>query len=696
MAIKFYTNRRGLDWPLLTREVEKLAVLYTSRNVVGLLDVGWNHDPPFFVMEYLENGSLAARLERGPLPVADAVRMTKAIGRALVHAHGSGILHCDLKPANVLLDNEGEPRLGDFGQSRLTTEQSPALGTLFYMGPEQADLGGVPDARWDVYALGALLYHMITGAPPHRTPQIEVEIRSAATLEERLENYRREIIASPSPSAHRRVPGVDKELSRVIEGCLKRNAEDRLPNAQVVLDLLERREENQAKRPLIALGFLGPILLLCAMTWIAHSSVPKAVGKAGDHLSDRALAGNTVSALILADSIHRELRTRRERLEELADDEAVRSIVRDASGLSREELIPLIEEADDAESEPAAAYAALNRSKSESDRSLREEGRTVDQSWFVQDAQGRQIYRQPSRDRDDQPQGTIGKPYHWRSYFHGGGEDLDRSTPVGATVLRTRPGVSAPFRSDATGQYMVAIAVPVWDETHHAWIQEGRVGEDPGQVIGVLARTLHLSELLSQWEEMVGEPGGGTNRTDRFLSLVTATDDEADVFKATLLDHPWMTEEHLRAVTSEGRTRRADVAVETRRKNGRTAAAAAGGGDLGVPRTRLSRSDRAGSGRVRPSVAGRLRAGQGYALDRRRAGKGGNGPATGRGRQADLHPRRFRGDRRLRPAPRPAVVSHQPRFGVAAPGAFVRRIQGERSAGRWLAGAAWFNRSIED
>ena len=94
VAIKFYTNRRGVDWSLLGREVEKLAVLYTSRNIVGLLAVGWDHDPPYYVMEYLENGSLAARLAVGPLTTTDAVRIATRVSQALVHAHGSGILHC--------------------------------------------------------------------------------------------------------------------------------------------------------------------------------------------------------------------------------------------------------------------------------------------------------------------------------------------------------------------------------------------------------------------------------------------------------------------------------------------------------------------------------------------------------------------------------------------------------------------------
>jgi len=135
VAIKFYTHRRGLDWSLLNREVEKLAVLYTSRHIVRLLEVGWDSEPPYFVMEYLQNGSLTSFLSEGPLPVQEAVRIAKSVLQALIHAHGSGILHCDLKPANVLLDANFEPRICDFGQSRLSDEQQPALGTLFYMAP---------------------------------------------------------------------------------------------------------------------------------------------------------------------------------------------------------------------------------------------------------------------------------------------------------------------------------------------------------------------------------------------------------------------------------------------------------------------------------------------------------------------------------------------------------------------------------
>src|SRR6185436_1073884 len=162
--------RGGVDWSLLSREVEKLRFLSADRYVVQLLDVGWDSEPPYYVMEYIEHGSLEDLLQaRMTMTVPEAVTLFREIAVGLAHAHGKGVLHCDLKPANVLLDSDLHPRLADFGQSRLSHEQSPALGTLFYMAPEQANLDAVPDARWDVYALGAILYRMLTGELPSRT-----------------------------------------------------------------------------------------------------------------------------------------------------------------------------------------------------------------------------------------------------------------------------------------------------------------------------------------------------------------------------------------------------------------------------------------------------------------------------------------------------------------------------------------------
>lgn len=511
VAIKFYARGRGVDWSLLSREVEKLAVLYTARNIVRLLDVAWDHDPPYFVMEYLDNGSLAQRLERGPIPVPEAVKIARSMAQALIHAHGSGVLHCDLKPANVLFDGAGEARLCDFGQSRLSSERTPALGTLFYMAPEQATLDGVPDARWDVYALGALLYQMLTGQAPGRQDGTERVLRQAGTTEERLAAYRQLISSSPPPSAHRNVPGVDKRLAEIVDRCLERDPARRLANAQIVVDMLEARDRAHSRRPLLILALLGPLLFLGAMYWMAESVFPDIVATAKENLTARALAGDVISARILAESIKQEILHRIEELETEAATDHLRLIVNQSSALSAEQLQAVCGD-QTSDTELVRSIRRLNATRESASRLH------ADRSWFLTDSKGRQIYRFPVE--ADTGKSSIGNPFHHRDYFHGQGQDLDKSVAQSTVTPRRKAGVSAAYKSTNSDQYAIAIAVPVWNE-------------DRSQVIGVLGRSLHLTDLLDQWEKQLQ---GEARPDQRFLALA-----ERRAKGLNLLDHHWMT-----------------------------------------------------------------------------------------------------------------------------------------------------------
>ena len=212
----------------MAQEVEKLVVLAADRHVVQLLDVGWDASPPYYVMDYIESGSLEDRIKSGNAMAVDrAVEVFKEVATGLMHLHGKGVLHCDLKPGNVLLDPDGKPRLADFGQSRLNTDNTSALGTLFYMAPEQADLRAAPDAKWDVYALGALLFTMLTGKPPYYSEQLKKKIEDAETLQARLKVYRNSLIDSKLPKNHRSIPGVDRTLGDVIDRCIATRPSDR-------------------------------------------------------------------------------------------------------------------------------------------------------------------------------------------------------------------------------------------------------------------------------------------------------------------------------------------------------------------------------------------------------------------------------------------------------------------------------------
>jgi hypothetical protein len=556
VAVKFYTHRRGLDWSLLNREVEKLAVLYTSRHIVRLLDVGWDSDPPYYVMEYLDNGSLSSFLADGPIPPHEAVRICRSILQALVHAHGSGILHCDLKPANVLIDAEFEARLCDFGQSRLSDEQKPSLGTLFYMAPEQADLKAVPDARWDVYALGTLMYHMLCGAPPYRTPENEALIRSTDSLEERLAVYRRIVRHSPRPTEHRRVRGVDKPLAEIVDRCLHLNVEKRFPNAQAVLDALDLREHQRSRRPMMALGVVGPAVLLLAMAPIIYLAFQNAEQKARESLTQRALEADAQAAGILAGSVEHEVRRRQRELEAVAEDATLRAVLSrlDQAGWEAQGSIAemneefdrrraaIVESNDDgnrvadlvAELEWARARIArqlddrreladlLEGNRKRNDQRLKDLGVETDASWFVDDAKGFQRWRSPLDEK------TIDKDYSWRDYFHGRGFHYDRTEVPADIAPLEHPYIAVPILSEASNGYAVPISVPIWC-----------LEDDPAKrrVIGVLALTVSLGQLLADYGENI--------RTENRLIAL------ADQRTGELLDHPWITQDKLATLLRE-------------------------------------------------------------------------------------------------------------------------------------------------
>lgn len=505
VAIKFFTNRRGLDWSLLTREVEKLAVLDASRDVVRLLDVGIDHDPPYFVMEYLPHRSVSNLLEEGPLSVSQALEITTAVARALVHAHSAGILHCDIKPGNVLLDRGNQARLGDFGQSRLATDLGATFGTFYYMAPEQAVRNAVPDVRWDVYALGALLYHMLTGTPPYRTEETEKKLQAAGTLDERLAAYHEVIAESPFPSEHRNNTSVDPSLAEIIDRCLQVDPSQRISSPQMVLDLLHQREVNRARRPLIWLGFLGPILLLLLIFWIGHRVIQESVAQAEQHLSQRALKGDMAMASLLASGIQQELQERLSELERLG-----RRLAVNYNGMTPDDPGFMGFRTDYAD--------ILERWREDSDVRLREQKRTPDESFFLTDRDGIQIFRSPWTE-------SIGESFSYRDYFHGQGREIPLSEVIGRINPRTSPGISRAFRSSNTGRFMVAIAAPVWNMENT-------------EVIGVLARTIHISDLLTQWEDRIDNRKAGAvpdAPRDRQLTLVDMREDPP-----LILDHPWL------------------------------------------------------------------------------------------------------------------------------------------------------------
>jgi serine/threonine-protein kinase len=137
---------------------------------------------PYFTMPFVEGESLRARLQRGPVPLDEALRILRDVAEALEYAHAQGVVHRDIKPENVLLTTDGSPLLTDFGigraldDARRLTSHGMVLGTPEYMSPEQAQ-GNPVDKRTDLYSLGIMTFHILTGRVPFSAPQgMEVAI----------------------------------------------------------------------------------------------------------------------------------------------------------------------------------------------------------------------------------------------------------------------------------------------------------------------------------------------------------------------------------------------------------------------------------------------------------------------------------------------------------------------------------------
>jgi WD40 repeat protein len=227
-------------------EAEAVARLQHP-NIVQVFEVGeWRSregdEPlPFFVLEYVEGGSLAQRLAHEPQPHEPSARLIELLARAVDHAHERGVVHRDLKPANVLLVADGTPKVTDFGLAkRLGTEQGQTetgdvLGTPCYMAPEQADdrLGTVGPAA-DVYALGGLLYEMLTGRPPFQSDNILDILLQVRTAE-------------PVPLSLL-APRCPRDLETICLKCLQKEPGKRYASARDLADDLRRFQAGETIR----------------------------------------------------------------------------------------------------------------------------------------------------------------------------------------------------------------------------------------------------------------------------------------------------------------------------------------------------------------------------------------------------------------------------------------------------------------
>jgi serine/threonine protein kinase/WD40 repeat protein len=210
-------------------------------NIVQVHAVGRHAGLPYLSLEYVEGGTLSQRLNGVPQKPQAAVALIEILARAVQHAHDHGIVHRDIKPSNILMTADGKPKIADFGLAKRVecgtgmTQTGAILGTPSYMAPEQAESKKDIGPAADIYALGAILYEMLTGRPPFQalTP---------------VDTIMQVIVDEPVPP-RRLQPKLSRDLETICLKCLQKKPSQRYLSAQALADDLSRFQDG---RPILA------------------------------------------------------------------------------------------------------------------------------------------------------------------------------------------------------------------------------------------------------------------------------------------------------------------------------------------------------------------------------------------------------------------------------------------------------------
>jgi serine/threonine-protein kinase len=504
VALKTILPRNELSDEALARFLGEAQAVARLRHphIVQVHDIGSCGDVPYFCLEFVEGSSLDKKLAGTPQQPRSAAKFVEILARAMHHAHQRRIVHRDLKPANILLvpserpeaislggdDGQAEryePKITDFGLAKQLdsdqgkTQANVILGTASYMAPEQAaGKSSQSDPLVDVYALGAILYEMLTGRPPFK----------GATWQDTLEAVRTQEPVPPS----RLQPKTPRDLETICLKCLQKEPARRYGSALTLAEDLERflAGEPIRARPVGALerlwrwcrrhpalaGFgVTALLLLILATAIAVSVAQARAAR----LEEEVLRSNVYAAQGVASTVIWQLHRLSEPVVQAAEDPKLSRLLQDrqltrllqdwqlSRLLQRDKGVALqkyLEKIHRKYADPAHGFA-------------RPGGERDFQSWHLLNKDGKLVADTSLRNSSRSPN-VLDHSLGWRDYFQGAMRHKGETGRAAAYISRV-------YTSNTDDLYKIAITVPV------------RAGPDArSPILGVLAATITTASTL--------------------------------------------------------------------------------------------------------------------------------------------------------------------------------------------------------
>ena len=486
----------------------RVAAQLSHPHIVTIHEIGRWEDLHYIVSDFVEGASLTDWIKRRKPKRTESAKLCALIARALHEAHECGIIHRDLKPGNILIDEEGEPHLTDFGLAKTRdddshrTKDGQVMGTPAYMSPEQAKGDSrSSDCRTDVYSLGVVLFELLTGELPFRG-------NARALIHQ--------VIHNEAPSPRRLNHNIEHDLETICLKCLQKEPKRRFATALEVAEELERFIDGEPiqSRPIDSLER--------AIRWTQRNSRAAVIAALGifvlvavdflwafQHLRDRAnrfAVQQQAKAQHVADAVHQQLARYRYAVHEFSENARLKELLASHQekvwpAEAQAEVQNLTVRHDHYLSDPASGFL------------LHGEGDPFE-NWFVMDLSGEVRGHSPAPQVDN---------YAFRDYFRGALQAAEGEV-VGGASHPQKTYVSRIYKSLSDGAYKFGISAPIYSPTH------------PKEVVGVVMASILAGRAKDK--------ASGTYRSSRLTSLRATDLSSFNVlvgpFDDSTKDHPAM------------------------------------------------------------------------------------------------------------------------------------------------------------